>query len=110
MIHNTKPFLQNRKAIQIPQSEFNGHLIDNLKTKRIVNVSTSRTDLLEVYTQRSNILPEKQIMMYDKDTDKSNLDNVNKVWSNLDYLGYTPVIQTGASYMDKQPILNTIWE
>ena len=40
-------------------------------------------------------------MMYDKDTDKDTLSDVNTEWKQLDYVGYTPVIQTGISYMSK---------
>ena len=102
MIHNKKPFLDNRKAIQISQHTFNDRLISDLKKgKRIVYVSCSRSDLLELETRLIKECPDKKFKIYDRDTDKSDLSNVNEIWSQLDLVAYTPCIQTGVSYMDK---------
>eukprot|EP01038_Epipyxis_sp_PR26KG_P016009 gene16009-21726_t len=102
MIHNTKPYLQGRKAIQISQDLYNEHLISNLKSnKRIVNLERSRDDLLNLERLIRTECSDKIIKVYDKDSDKNDFKNVNDVWSKCDFVGYTPVIQTGISYMDK---------
>jgi len=102
MIHNTKPFLKNRKAIQISQDCLDDDLINDMKNnKRIVYVSSSRTDL---ETLKRNI-DEKQLtkstLFYDRDSDKSDLYHVNRIWSKCDLVAFTSVIQTGISYMAK---------
>jgi hypothetical protein len=100
MIHNTKPYLENRKAIQLSQDLFDSHLIDNLKNKkRIVNISSSRDDLLNVYS-KITAQTDTTAKIYERNTDNSDLKNVNETWKMYDYIGYTPVIQTGISYMD----------
>ena len=42
---------------------------------------------------------DKNIKIYDKDSNKDDLRDVNGIWSQCDFVGYTPVIQTGVSYM-----------
>lgn len=43
MIHNTKAYVQGRKAIQLSQDEFDDNLIQSLNNnKRVVNPSSSR--------------------------------------------------------------------
>mgnify|MGYP003386488446 CR=1 FL=1 len=100
MIHNTKPFLQNRKAIQISQDEYCDRVIDDLNNnKRIVNISSSRDALNSLHTRLLVELPDKNVLCYDRDSDKSDLLDVNTKWQSCDFVGYTPVIQTGVSYM-----------
>ena len=102
MIVNDKCYLQGRKCIQISQDNFNEHLIDNLNNgKRIVNISGSKADLQALYREIKYRCPEKITKMYDCNTDKTDLKNVNEAWKNHDFIGYTPVIQTGVSYMDR---------
>jgi len=100
MIHNTKPFLEHRKAIQISQDEYDGKIIEDLKAgKRVIGISGSRDDLINLNNQLKTQCPEKSVLCYDRDSDRSDLADVNKVWSSCDFVGYTPVIQTGVSYM-----------
>ena len=101
MIHNTMPYLTNRKAIQISQDTYNEKLITDLKNgKRIVSISGSRDDLLQLGDILSVKCPDLKCKIYDKDSDKTDLSDVNLAWSTCDMVGYTPVIQTGVSYMD----------
>ena len=100
MIHNTKPYLEGRKAIQISQDKYDDLLIEKLQNgKRIVGVSCSRENLLSLHHKVMVACPDKIIKSYDKDSDKSDLKNVDKVWTKCDFVNYTPVIQTGISYM-----------
>lgn len=102
MIHNTKPYLENRKAIQISQHLLNDSIISQLKqNKRIVYISCSRNDLLELEKRLKKECSNKKFKIYDRDTDKSDLCDVNEYWSKYDLVGYTPCIQTGVSYMNK---------
>ena len=102
MINNTKQYLNGRKAIQISDDTFNESIINELKSdKRVVNISTCRDDLLVLKKLVTEQLPDKKMKVYDKDSDKTELNIVNRVWKDLDFVGYTPVIQTGISYMDK---------
>jgi hypothetical protein len=102
MLLNERPYLQGRKCIQISQDEFNGNLIADLsKGKRVVSISGSRDDLIVLEHDIKSKCPDKRLKAYDKDSDKSDLKNVNKIWSECDWVGYTPVVQTGVSYMDK---------
>lgn len=101
-IRNTKLFLEGRKAIQISQDKFNGHLCDSLSSgNRIVNVSSSRSDLIDLEALLREQCTEESIQTYDRYCKKSDLSRVNETWENLDYVGYTPVIQTGISYTGK---------
>lgn len=100
MVHNTRPYLENRKAIQISQDVFDDHLINSLNNnKRVVNISSSRTDLLAIHKRLLEDCKDKNIKIYDKDSNKDDLRDVNGIWSQCDFIGYTPVIQTGVSYM-----------
>jgi hypothetical protein len=95
------PYLQDRKAIQISQDVFDEHLIQSLnQDKRIVNVSSSRKDLVDLNFKIAK-QTDKKAKFYDKFTDKEDLKNVNEIWKDYSYIGYTPVIQTGISYMNE---------
>ena len=53
MVHNTRPYLENREAIQISQDKFDDHLVNSLSNnKRVVNISSSRTDLSAIAKTR----------------------------------------------------------
>jgi hypothetical protein len=100
LLNNDRPFLEGRQCIQISQDSYTVRIVDALKLgKRVVFISSSRDDLLELNSILKHECPDKQCKIYDKDSDKTDLGNVNEIWSKLDFVGYTPVIQTGVSYM-----------
>jgi len=72
------------------------------KNKQIVIACCSFEKSNEFYKQFSSDYPNKNIKLYNKDTDidikKKDLKNVNKAWKEVDILIYTPSISTGISY------------
>ncbi|RZK20306.1 MAG: hypothetical protein EOO43_11225, partial [Flavobacterium sp.] len=102
MLSNESTYLQGRKCIQVSQDLLNVAVIDALnKDKRVVYISSSREDLTRLERQIRDACPTKKLKVYDRDSDKNDLKNVNEIWSECDFVGYTPVIQTGVSYMGK---------
>lgn len=100
---NDKPFLKDRKCIQVSQDKYNDLVVEKLKDdKRIISISGTREDLLDLGYRIKEQLPEKTTKIYEVrylHADKNDLCDVNTAWSSVDFVGYTPVIQTGVSYM-----------
>jgi hypothetical protein len=101
LLINDRPFLQGRKCIQVSQDSMNEQMMGDLDNgKRVVYISTCRSDLTELGHIVKAKCPDKSVRLYDKDSSKDDLKNVNQVWNSCDLIGFTPVIQTGISYMN----------
>lgn len=104
MIKNTKLYLEDRKAIQIHGKDFDNEIIKQLiQNKKICVVSSSKTDALTLERKllKHELLKNKVIKYYDKDSDKDDLRDVNESWEKADCVIYTPTITVGISYTHK---------
>ena len=99
LLKNNKSYLDGRKAIQISQDKYDESVIQSINNnKKVFNVSTTKSDLRNLEIKINDSTQDKEIRIYDCDVAKTDLQDVNESWKNIDFCGFTPTIQTGISY------------
>jgi hypothetical protein len=99
LIKNNKPFLDGRKAVQISQHQYDESVIKSLDdNKKVFGISTSKKDLRNLEIKINTETTDKKIKIYDCDSDKKDLLNVNETWQNADAVMFTSTIMTAVSY------------
>jgi len=99
LLKNNKSYLDGRKAIQISQDKYDESVIQSINNnKKVFNVSTTKSDLRNLEIKINDRTQDKEIRIYDCDVAKTDLQDVNESWKNIDFCGFTPTIQTGISY------------
>jgi hypothetical protein len=102
LIKNNKSYLDGRKAVQISQDKYNDSVIKSLNDgKKVFAISTTKCDLRNLESNIIEQTKDKNIKVYDCDSDKTDLRNVNEAWKNADLVLNSPTTTIGLSYTAK---------